>query len=313
MSQTTVPPGRPSRENRRFGRLPADPTRPRLLLGPILKAVPDHPATVDYGTKIPNPGMRLNDKYGCCVAATWANNRFLVTTALTESPRNPSDDEVIAVYKTQNPGFPHQDDGMVIQTLLEYLNKTGGPDGTKAVAFAAVDYTNPDELRAAVAIFGGIWYGVNVTQANETEFDQGQAWDYKPQSQVLGGHAILGPGYDPRIRFITWNEETEFTDAFINKQMEEAWVVIWPEHLGSQAFQEGVDLEELAADYKALTGKDLPVPPAPPTPPKPDPGSDPYPGADPVVAHLVEDAAQAAGLSTSDWLNKFLRNQFSLS
>ncbi len=55
--------------------------------------------------------------------------------------------------------------------------------------------------------------------------------------------------------------------------VEEAWVMIFPEHLGSKQFMQSIDLAALAADYKALTGQDLPIPaPAPtPTPPPPTP------------------------------------------
>jgi NaMN:DMB phosphoribosyltransferase len=44
-------------------------------------------------------------------------------------------------------------------------------------------------------------------------------------------------------------------------------VIIWPEHLANRSFLDGVDQKALALDYKALTGRDLPVTPAPtPTP-----------------------------------------------
>ncbi len=42
--------------------------------------------------------------------------------------------------------------------------------------------------------------------------------------------------------------------------VEEAWVVIWPEHLGSAEFLQGVDLAQLATDYQALTGNPLVLP-----------------------------------------------------
>jgi hypothetical protein len=34
-------------------------------------------------------------------------------------------------------------------------------------------------------------------------------------------------------------------------------VVIWPEHLGTAAFEQGVDQAQLATDYQALTGQPL--------------------------------------------------------
>lgn len=42
--------------------------------------------------------------------------------------------------------------------------------------------------------------------------------------------------------------------------VEEAWVAIWPEHLGTNGFEQGVDQAELAAAYQALTGSALPIP-----------------------------------------------------
>jgi hypothetical protein len=44
--------------------------------------------------------------------------------------------------------------------------------------------------------------------------------------------------------------------------------------LGTKAFQEGVDLAKLAADYQAITGRTFPAPVPGPTP-TPTPGSDP--------------------------------------
>ena len=269
----------------KFGRRPPKRT-PALRLGPLLTGVvPAHPAAEDYLAALHGGWDMLgNDQYGDCVAVTWANVRRLVTSTLTSHGSYPGLDEVIALYKTQNPGFPAQDDGMDIQTALEYLAKTGGPDGVKAVAFAQVDHGNADEVKAAIAIFGSVWTGINVLNVNMTEFDSGQPWDYNPASPVDGGHSVVTGGYGPPgtgalggdERFITWAAETSFTDAFWTHQVEEAWIVVWPEHFGSKAFLEGVNVAQLAADYQELTGRVLPVPappPAPPTPapPKPDP------------------------------------------
>lgn len=255
--------------------------RPRLELKNYLTgAVPSHPSSQDYLKKLSNWQMLGNDQYGDCVSVTWANTRRLVTSYLS-AENYPSLPEVITFYKTQNPGFPAEDNGMDIQTALSELVKKGGPDGTKALAFAAVDYTSPEEIKAAIALFGSVWIGINVLDTNETEFSRSQPWDYNPGGQNVGGHSIIVGGYGKSEggalagdeKFITWAEETSFTDAFWNNQVEEAWVVIWPEHLGTQEFQAGVDLSTLAADYKALTGRDFPVvtPPAPPVPVPPVP------------------------------------------
>ena len=133
------------------------------------------------------------------------------------------------------------------------------------MAFAKVDYTNENELRSAHAIFGQVWYGINVLVANQSEFSNGQAWDYVAGSPLDGGHSITGVGYDPSdYRFITWAVETEWTEAFRTHQVEEAWVVIWPEHFGATEFEQGMNLKQLAADYKAITGNTLIIPQPPP-------------------------------------------------
>ena len=237
--------------------------------------------------------MLGNDAAGDCVAVTYANVRRLVTTALTASGYYPTQDEVWAIYKTQNPNFDPNgtadtngpgssaDNGMDIQTLLEYLVSTGGPDGVKAVAFASVDVKNPDEVKAAIAIFGYVWTGINVLEVNPQQFNAGQPWDYDPSSPVEGGHSVITGGYGTPgagamggdERFITWAQETSFTDAFWANDVEEAFAVIWPEHLGSKEFLEGVNLTQLAADYQSITGSALPALPAPAPPPAPSPQS----------------------------------------
>lgn len=256
----------------RYGRRPPK-NAPALRLAPILSGVlPTPPKRIDYGTAFRGWQMLGNDVAGDCVAVTWANQRALVTTVLTQNPQYPDQADVWEFYQTQNPEFdPHgsaetngpgsaADGGMDIQTALEYLHKTGGPDGAKPVAFAKVDYTNEPELRSAHAIFGQVWYGINVLAENQHEFSNGQPWKYDPGSPLDGGHSVTGVGYDPGdYRFITWAKETDWTESFRKHQVEEAWVVIWPEHLGTKEFEDGISLTQLSTEYKALTGQTLAI------------------------------------------------------
>ena len=290
----------PARSHGRYGRR-APKRAPALHLGPLLTGVvPAHPASEDYLAALHGGWQMLgNDQYGTCVAVTWANARRLVTTTLTPHGYYPPWAQVEAVYKTQNPGFPQQDDGMDIQTLLEYLTGTGGPDGVKAVAFAKVNHANVNEVKAALAIFGYLWIGVNVLDVNMNEFDAGQPWDYNAASPVDGGHSVLTGGYGPPgsgalggdERFITWAQETSFTDSFWSHQVDECWVVVWPEHLGSEVFLTGVNVAQLAADYQAITGHVLPVPAPPQPPPAPD-----------LLKELAALARKAAAAAEQDWM-----------
>lgn len=282
--------------------------------------VPQVPAAEDYLAEL-NGGWDMlgNDTAGDCVAVTWANVRRLVTTKLTAMPLYPTQDEVWSVYKTQNPGFDPSggsstgpgsrcDNGMDIQTLLEYLNKTGGPDGVKAAGFAQVDHSNAAEVKAAIALFGYVWTGINVQTVNMQEFSNGQPWDYSPSSALDGGHSVITGGYGPPgqgplggdQRFITWAAETSFTDNFWKHQVDEAWVVIWPEMLVSAEFLAGVDMAALAVDYQAITGQPFPVAVTPPKPAPPEPVPAPVP-VPTVITELVERLENVL-----TWLKKVL-------
>lgn len=293
----------------KFGRR-APSRRPALALSRALTGkIPAHPTAADYLARLAAWQMLGNDVAGDCVAVTWANVRRLVTS-IAGAENYPSQDEVWAIYKTQNPGFDPNGDpnvngpgstadgGMDIQTLLEYLVKRGD-----VLAFAKVDPTSPDEVKAAIAIFGFVWTGIVVQAANQNDFADGQPWDYHRSSPDEGGHSVITGGYGAGgpgplggdERFITWAEETSFTDAYWRRKVEEAWVVIFPEHLTHPAFLAGVDLAALAADYTALTGKPFPavIPPTPAPVPSPPPA--PAPATDPRVA---EAAALAQQLNT---------------
>lgn len=285
-------------------------------------SIPAHPATEDYLATLSNWQVLGNDVAGDCNAVTWANMRRLVTAALAKE-YYPTQAQVWEFYKTQNQQFDPNgsadtngpgsaaDQGMEIQTGLEYLHQHGGPDGVKPVAFAKVDVSNKDEIEAALAVFGGLWLGVVVLDANMQEFDKGQPWTLVAGSQVDGGHAILAGGYDPQVKFITWGRETEFGDDYWSgsvvyqgqqlRLVEEAWVVIWPEHLGNKQFMQSIDVQALANAYHALTGKTLvvpaPNPPSPtpaPTPAPPAPAPAPVPPApQPAPSDIHVDAADA--------------------
>lgn len=291
---------------RRFGRR-APKQAPSLRFARFFTGkVPAHPAAADYLARLAAWQMLGNDQAGDCVAVTWANVRRLVSL-IAGAENYPVQDQVWTVYKTQNPGFDpngtadtngpgsRHDQGMDIQTLLEYLVKHGGPDGTKALAFAKVDPTSPDEVKAAISVFGFVWTGIVVQDANMADFDSGKPWDYHRASPDDGGHSVITGGYGAAgagplggdERFITWAAETSFTDRYWSRKVEEAWVVIFPEHLEHPAFQEGVDLTALAADYTALTGK--PFPAVVPTPtPVPSPPPSPTPSPDPRLVEALD-------------------------
>lgn len=258
------------------------PSQKRALrLGSYLQPanIPDHPDQLNYLPGFTGWQVLGNDKYGDCVAVAVANNRAEITAVLTGAPHYPSLDEVLAFYRTQNPGFPGQDAGMDMQQACEALTKVGIA-GVKALGFAKVDHTNHEQLKAAIAVFGSVLVGVNVTQANMDGFDAGaRVWDAQSGSADVGGHAMHSGGYGHsgdapgELKSITWAAEIGLTDRFWVHQIEEAWAVIWPEHLQSKTFLAGMDLTTFAADYREITGAPFPgvIPPTPVPAPVPAP------------------------------------------
>ncbi len=262
----------------KLGKRPPTPERKRLRFKDYFTGVvPAAPPATDYFNRVPTWILGANDRFGTCGPTSVANDRLQVTTYLTGTPQVGTDDDVFDLYRRSgNPNFDPatgaDDNGVNMQTMLEAV-VSGGFAGTKALGFAQVDHTNLEEMRAAIAIFGSLLLGVVLEVPQQSQTGQ-RLWDYVPGA-VWGGHAIMNGRYstpDGRTGVISWQLVVDATDAFLMHQLDEAWVVIWPEHLGSVAFLQGVDLATLAADYEALTGRPFPavVPPTPtPTPPPP--------------------------------------------
>lgn len=234
-----------------LGRLAPIPGRRALPFAQFVKTVPEHPLTVDDSPAGLTFGMDLNDRIGDCVVA--AKDHFeQVVDQLLLGENFPMDEaQVIRDYMTQNPAYPSQDDGMVIQTYLEFLAKRGD-----ILGFARVDVHDPEELRAAVYLGLAIIIGVNLTVAQQRQ----STWEYVPGSAEWGGHAVTWSGYQPgRFTCVTWGEELDMTYTFVAAQCDEAWFVITKAHVDHPGFRAGFDLPKFAAAYTEITGRPFPT------------------------------------------------------
>jgi hypothetical protein len=284
-------------QGRRLGRRPHDPSVETLRLANYLTGVvPAHPAAADHFSRVTDWGMFENDRFGVCGPTSVANMVKMVTKYLGGNEVTVTQDDVFALYRLCNPDFDPVtgagDNGVDMKQMLSFLVKNG-IGGRKALAFAAVDTSNLDEVRAAISLFGGVLLGVDLEVAQQNQTNAG-LWDYSPSSE-WGGHAILAgfytsdssPGRED-IAVVTWAEVVGTTDVFAVHQLQEAYVVVWREHLGAVEFQQGVNLSALAADYEALTQRPFPVQPGPQPVPDPTPVPAP-PVVDPADGVLVAD------------------------
>lgn len=246
--------------------------KPALRFADHLAAIPAAPI-VDTAPALTWP-MDENDQWGDCVVAAGDHALQAIETALAGGYVNMTRDEILAAYRTQNPGFDpadpahgagsSDDGGMDVQTFLAWLVKQG-----KILAFAKVDHTNPDEMRAAIWLGLGIVTGESLTVAQQSQ----QVWDPVPGDRPWGGHATTTVGYPGPAQEteVSWGRLYGMTEAFVAQSVEEAWFVLAQAHVDHPGFRGYVDLASFAAAFTAITGRPFPVP---------VPGPAPTPGAD---------------------------------
>jgi hypothetical protein len=237
--------------------------------------VPVHPLIADHLTSIQSFQLYQNDKYAVCGPAAIGNQRILISTHLGATTV-PSTTDVFDLYhRSSAPQFTmrkerkwlwsrtkvENDNGVILQEMCDELLR-GGIAGVKAVAFAKVDVTNLEEVAAAVSIFGSVLLGLRMTVAQHRQISK-RVFDYWPDYAPVMGHAVLGGGYDKtdlekaKGDIITWGKSMKMTRPFMERHIQECWVIIWPENLGTKQFQQGIDLDALKAAYYRITDREL--------------------------------------------------------
>ena len=274
------------------GRLPNDPTKPRLKLANVLEgAAPAYPENRDWLSRVTNFPMYLNDRIGDCTCAAVGHIIEVATTYGSGTTQTISDNDVLVAYEAvsgYDPRTGANDNGAVMQDVLNYWRKTG-VGGHKIVAFAEVDVRNEDELRQALNLFGFLYIGINFPDSAMTQFDNGQPWDVVPGARNEGGHAIHGGYYDVSDnmwKVTTWGAVQGMTQAFWDEYVEEAWVVVTDEWINTNGTNpDGIDMASLGEAFTQITGEANPFPsptPAPTPEPVPTPAPVPEPTPAPV-------------------------------
>ena len=279
----------------RGGRLPADPSKPRLKLSRYLvgSSLPPVPAAVDWDVAVSAFNMLGNDEWGDCHWAatyhslqTWSANVGAELTPTTADTLQAYAEATGFNPHAGSPGENPTDQGTVMQDGLNWWRKTGvpvsyagGQSRHKILAFAEVDHRNPGELRQAVALFGEVLLGISFPASAMDQFNDSKPWDVVPGATIEGGHAICTAKYDATSHtpwtVVTWGQEQKVTQAFLDAYLEEAWVVVAPEWIAtSGSTPSGLNLAALGQDFTGLTGDPAPwangpTPPNPPGPPDP--------------------------------------------
>ena len=294
--------------------------KPALMLADFLTGVlPTVPIAADHFVGMPSWELGRNNEFGTCGPTSVANSRRLVTYGLTGVMDDVGFAAIADLYRRSgNPGFnpdlpygdSRQDDnGVFMQEMLGALLKDG-IGGRKPLAYAKIAPGDMDTMNSAIALFGCVNLGLDLKQAQQAQTDQG-TWKWVADSASWGGHAVLAGRYldvngtlADRSGVITWGQVVDMDRRFVSTQQDEAWVIIWPELLGSKTFLQGVDVKALASAYQDLTGRTFPVAPVAPVP-APVPTPQPLPLGDAVADQVLAVALRR--LLVKRGIPKYLR------
>jgi hypothetical protein len=200
---------------------------------------------------------------GDCFWAAAAHQILGWTTYAGDTPVTIPPGSVIHGYSSTgyNPQTGENDNGTEPVSGLEYLRTTGLVDAAgrahKVAAYAA--FGNPANellLGQVLNTFGSVLVAVNITQAQEDQFSDGQPWTYQAGSPQLGGHMIClqrrATGTDI-LKYVTWGALWPANKAFQLNQAADAYAVVtqdWIDAKGTTV--EGLDLQQLLADMPAV-------------------------------------------------------------
>lgn len=214
----------------------------------------------------PDPTLTANNgqPVGDC---TWAGRvhaamaqAAIAQVAFTE----PTSNAVVTGYLEYDHG---QDVGCDIgQLLLDWFNGAIHDDVlAKPAGFVAVDLADAD---AAMAAFGALIIGVQLTDDADQLFEQGQAWTVAngEQPDPNDGHCIVKVKSDENgDTYVTWGADQAATKAWSKACVTDVYAVVTHE----AAEKVGLDLAAVLAEISALGGHTdtEPVPPPPAAPP----------------------------------------------
>jgi hypothetical protein len=269
------------------GLLPRDTSRPMLRLEDYVGAggirtasLPPVPlsADVDRASRVSDWPMYCNgpdpenatccpgspDGCGDCFWAMGAHAVLAWTTYAGVPPVTIPAASVIKGYSSTgyDPQTGENDNGTEPTQGFDYLRTTGLTDAAgkahKIVAVAAFGDPSDEELLGQVlSTFGSVPLAVNLQQAQEDQFGDGQPWTYVPGSPDIGGHMIClqrrATGTDI-LKDVTWGTLWETNKAFQRNQVADAYAVVTEDWIAANGTTvEGLNLQQLLADMPAVS------------------------------------------------------------
>jgi hypothetical protein len=224
------------------------PSRPGQLARSVfipahLANLPPPPASYDAHNGFDSYRMFLNDTYGDCVVAQFANAITGLTFATLGKPTNILDSDIKANYFAQTGG---RDTGLNLTDALDYWNQYGLRDATgklhKPDIYGGVDPQDIDGFNLACYYCDGLDIAISCPRSfDDSEDGDVVDWTSKsspgPIDHCVG---ISGRNDDGNFKLITWGGIRWATPRFIVGCVGEAHAIPL---IGDRLKPEGVTLE----------------------------------------------------------------------
>jgi len=188
----------------------------------LMRSYAPPPATADWtaAAAAALAKVYLNDRLGDCVIAWGGHLEGVLTGNAAGAPIIYTDAQIEGVYSAVGgyvPGDPSTDDGCDEETFLNYIQASGFAGGTKIDAWIRVNAADPQEVRAAIDLFGAITITMELPDAwldNDMPTGPGFTWDVAGDSDPENGHCVGSASYQPgKVGLSTWGMYGWLTDA----------------------------------------------------------------------------------------------------
>jgi hypothetical protein len=218
-------------------------------------ALPPIPSSIDWSGKVSEWGMMANDSVGDCTCAG-AGHLEMTWSSQANTETIPTDEQILSAYSSitgYNPTDPNTDNGADLLSVLKYWRNSGIANHN-ITAFAKLADRNIYELRAAIALFGGAYIGVQLPASAQDDFSAGKPWANTNDTDIEGGHCIVLVGYTPQyFTAITWGAKQLLTPGWFARYVDEAYAVLSPQWFDAHGSAPcGFSTDQLTEDLKSI-------------------------------------------------------------
>lgn len=232
----------------------------------LAPTLPAPPPAVDWTKGITEWGMMLNgpndgkiapaEGLGDCTIAGCGHAVQVWSLANVGLELTVQDSDILKAYEVWDgyvDGDPDTDQGGIELDVLNRWQKSSLA-GHALLAFAGVKASNIQEVKQAIALFGGLYIGMQVPNFVMQNPQPGKIWDLvADDGGIDGGHCVFVTGYEGDIlEFISWGQVYRMTTRYWLKYVDEAYALLSSVFNGVHGAPSGFNLNQLTADLKAI-------------------------------------------------------------